>query len=985
MLRHRTVPPRGSRSSSRSPSARAAAIAILAASLAAPLLAPSPARADGLADEAELHFQLGAGAYQRSDFTSALEHFLLSNRLVPNRRVVYNIARSFEQLRQFADAHRYYVDALVGETDEDVIRNIKAAVDRIAPNVAVLDVVTTPPGATIYIDRRDLGSRGRAPRPLAVQPGKYRVIAELEGYEPATSDAIDAKLGSAQKVTLTLKRIVGTVRVAVEGAGAAVVRVDDERAAPACTAPCDLELPPGQHQLHFTREGYQAVPRQVTVAAGKTTLVTAGLSPVTGSLVIDADEQGAQITIDGRTVGFTPAVVPNVPAGKRRLRVSLRGFAPFEREVDVRPNEQTPVPVIELAPVREITAVSRYAEQIDDAPSSLSVVDGRELRAFGYPTIASALYGVRGVTLSNDRVYFSASIRGIGQPFDYGNRVLVLSDGQVLNDNLLNSSYIGSDGRADLHDVSAIEVVRGPGSLLYGTGAFSGVVNLVTRPREEPTHVHVAFGTYDDAVLHGRAGFHYNLAPDKGVWASVSGAQSDGIDIKVPVKDPPGIRTAHAADRFRSLGTAGRAWFGPVTAQWLYHKRYQSLPIGAYATRVDDQRTHFTDTRMMAEIRYEPRLSPSFQLMTRAHANRYIYNAGYQFELDAHHEDFAGTWFGGEARLVYSPGPRLRITAGGEGQIHPEAFLLGRTFDPRKAGPETYLDEKRPYNFGAAYALIEGSPAPWIRLSGGARLDIYSTLSKPEVVPRGAIVIKPVRGGSLKIIGGRAFRTPSIYEQYYNDGGVSETPAVDPKRGFTLDAETVTSGEIEYSQRFLEDWIALVAGHASYAEGLITTRPEDDNPDVIRYVNIKEPLLVTGGEAEIRREWRRGWMLGASYGYQRVRSLDGASARLTNVPEHLASFRGVVPIVREVASAGLRLTLEAPRRILQESDETTKTELVADATLSGEVREFGLRYVVGVYNIANRRFEVPVADTFGVRTMPQNGRTFRLEILGTYP
>src|SRR5689334_19949742 len=117
-----------------------AGLAIITAALGADSLAPSEARADGLADESELHFQLGAAAYGKGEFTDALVHFHLSNRLVPNRRVVYNIARSYEQLHQFADAHRYFVDALAGETDAEVIKNLKAAIDRVAPNVAILDV-----------------------------------------------------------------------------------------------------------------------------------------------------------------------------------------------------------------------------------------------------------------------------------------------------------------------------------------------------------------------------------------------------------------------------------------------------------------------------------------------------------------------------------------------------------------------------------------------------------------------------------------------------------------------------------------------------------------------------------------------------------------------------------------------------------------------------------------------------------------------------
>src|SRR5262245_11763724 len=103
-------------------------------------LGPPPAAADGLADEADLQFQLGAERYRAGDFHGALEHFLASNRLVPNRNVMFNTARTYEQLQRYADAHRYYIDALAGETDPRVQADIRAALARLAPNVAVLDV-----------------------------------------------------------------------------------------------------------------------------------------------------------------------------------------------------------------------------------------------------------------------------------------------------------------------------------------------------------------------------------------------------------------------------------------------------------------------------------------------------------------------------------------------------------------------------------------------------------------------------------------------------------------------------------------------------------------------------------------------------------------------------------------------------------------------------------------------------------------------------
>src|SRR5687767_6968455 len=188
----------------------AGALVVAAAAASAAVAAhPRAASADGLADEADLQFQLGTERYRAGEFLAALEHYLASNRLVPNRNVVFNIARTYEQLGRFADAHRYYVDALQAETDPRARAALSEAIARIAPNVAVLNVETTPPGATIYIDRRDLGSRGRTPRPLAMREGRYRVLAELEGYEPATSEPVDARNGAAVTVRMALRPIVG--------------------------------------------------------------------------------------------------------------------------------------------------------------------------------------------------------------------------------------------------------------------------------------------------------------------------------------------------------------------------------------------------------------------------------------------------------------------------------------------------------------------------------------------------------------------------------------------------------------------------------------------------------------------------------------------------------------------------------------------------------------------------------------------------------
>jgi outer membrane receptor protein involved in Fe transport len=955
-------------------------LASLLASSAA--LAPSAARASGNADEADLQFQIGAEHYQKGEFREALEHFLASNRLVPNKNVVFNIARTFEKLGRYADAHRYYTDALEEETNAATIQNIKAAVARVAPNVAVLRVESDPPGATIYIDRKDLGSRGRAPRALALSAGKYKVIAELDGYESATSGVVEARLGGETPVPLKLVRIVGRVDIGVDGAPGADVHVDDEKAPPVCTAPCSAEIPPGRHLLYFTRDGFQAAPRQVNVVARETVRTSATLSPLTGGIVVSADERDAVVEIDGRAMGFTPTVIQNVPVGTRKVRVILRGYAPVERLVDVKTGEQTDLSDVKLVPLRQVSAVSRYAEAIDDAPSSVTIIDAQELRAFGYPTIAEALRGTRGFSISNDGAYYSVNVRGLGQPGDYGNRLLILSDGASLNDNLLSSSYIGSDGRDDLHDVSRIEVVRGPGSLLYGTGAFAGLVNLVPREKDEPSSVSGGVGAYYSNALRARLAFHYNFTDKVGIQASLTGARSDGTDVPVTLDSPannpafkPLTQTANNADYFRAWGTMGRFWAHAFTLQWFFHTRDQHLPAGQNGAEFNDLRQEYVDTRWLAEARFEPKINDQWEVFARVHANRYTFHGEYPYDVPPntpYAEDYAGTWVGGEARVAWTPVKALRITAGGEGQYDPQVDMVGAAGTAEKS--QSYLSSHTPYGFGAGYVVAEGTPTSWLRASAGVRVDGYPASFGAIPVPRGALIFKPWQGGVIKLMFGRAFRAPSVYQEFYNDGGTTQIPGNSADGKTKLAPESVYSGEVEISHRFLDDWVALVAGHGT----------------VLQYVNSQFPALALGGDAEIRREWRQGWMLSAYYSYEHAAYINSnlANPELVDAPQHLAAFKGVVPILPDLVSVAARVTLEAPRRIaapppsmttpeaIANTNATTPTAVVADLTLSGHLKRFGLGYVLGVYNVTDTRYAYPVTAKSPNTVYPQPGRTF---------
>ncbi|MFO0678014.1 MAG: TonB-dependent receptor [Polyangiaceae bacterium] len=969
--------------------------------------APREARADdAAADEADLQFQLGAERYKEADFRGALEHFLASNRLVANRNVIFNIARTYEQLNRAADAYRYYMMALDAEPKPDARKPIEEAIQRISANVAVLRVETDPPSATLYLNRKDLGPRGTSPRPLGLVAGKYKVIAELPGYETAESEDVDVKVGGEVKVSLKLKPILGVLRVEGLAAGAKV-RLDVEDAAPLGTIPFVTPVSPGRHTLFVQKDGFQASELTVDVPARGEVAVRPQLVALTGNVVVNADVRDALISVDGQPRGFTPSVL-NIPVGTHTVRITQSGFKTEEQTIVVKPNEQAKVEVV-LTQLEEVTAASRTSESVEDAPASVSIITQGELRAMGYPTIADAVRGIRGVFLSDDRSYASVGFRGFGRPGDYGNRVLVTIDGQPTNDNYIWSSYVGYDGRVDIDDVERIEVVRGPGSVLYGTGAFFGVINLVTRNRNAPTHGEVAVGAAEHGVGRARATAQVRFSPEAGFWASAAAAHSSGRDFFFPeyASDPsdpvaprdangrPTDGNARGLDGFDAATVSGRGWYKDLTLQWMVTSRKKTLPHAEYDTVFGDSRFHFVDTRAMSELRWEPSVGKNVKLLTRVHGNYYQFDGLSPYRpIDGGPatETYKGLWGGLEQRVVWTPSNVLRLTLGGEAIYHAMTKQFGAddarflpTTDPGYAA--SYLSRDDPFTVLAGYAVGDIQPSAKTKISAGARADYYSTFGL-SLNPRLAFIVKPYAEGNVKLLFGKAFRAPSVYELYYVAATQVATDDPRPGVGKKLLPEEIYSGEVEFTHRFSPTLTATAAAYGNYVTNLVVLSdipdPNDATATLNQYQNSPSNIVTAGGELEVRREWREGWMAGATYSFQRSTYVGSGAAGLREVPnspEHMASVRGAVPIVARLVVLSTRVSFEGPRwdrydRVSDvEAQQRTDPGVNWDLVLSGEAERLRVRYNLGLYNLMDYRYATPVSREFRQRSIVQAGRT----------
>lgn len=302
----------------------------------------APALADQ-ASEAQLQFELGSELYKQGRYVEAIDRFVASNRLAPNPNVVLNVAQTFAFLKRAVDAYNWYSTYLACDLPDEKRRSAEAARAALAADVAVLDVTSEPPGAELFVDRSELGSVGRAPRQIAVEPGSHRVLARLTGYHDAETTL---RVERAQSVSgrVTLEAIVGELRVVVQPPGARVtLEPGGQDLGP---SPVNVRLPVGERRLTVAAPGYVEQTRVVVIREQQTSelvLKLAREASTVAVLSVKGNVAGARVLLDGVEVGPAPLSIPDVAPGIRRLGLRADGYEPWQGPVAFEPGGATRV------------------------------------------------------------------------------------------------------------------------------------------------------------------------------------------------------------------------------------------------------------------------------------------------------------------------------------------------------------------------------------------------------------------------------------------------------------------------------------------------------------------------------------------------------------------------------------------------------------------------------------------------------------------
>ncbi|HEX4384089.1 MAG TPA: TonB-dependent receptor, partial [Myxococcales bacterium] len=916
-----------------------------------------------LADEADFRFHRAAKLYGQGKVEEALGEFLASNRLVRNRNVIFNIARCFEQLHEFNEAYRWYTEILNDEMPPADDAALHDALKRLRPSLALLQVESNPPGATVYVDRKDLGARGQTPVTLALPPGKVTAIVELPGFEPH-AQTLTLATGRVGLVYPELRRIYGEMSFEGEPQGFQV-RLDGDE--PLKLTGGRAQVVPGAHLATISAEGFAEQQIVVEVAANELEKVTFKLLPLpppSGALVVRANVDGALVRVDGKEAGFTPSVI-DLTAGKHQVEIIAEGREPLQQEVTVRKDERSFVEAKLMLPSPKVVAAEKELTRAQDAPASITIISAEEIRGFGYTTLGEALQSVRGLYTTYDRDYQTLGVRGFSTPGVYNSRVLVLVDGHVFNESSLGQGYIGHDFDSDLSDVLRIEVVRGPGSVLYGSAAFFAVVNVV--------HKNPALGIHGDVGgLAGSLGENsghamVSAANEKSyAWARISGLRLNGDSFFVNPGDP--TQVAQNVDGERSGHADFRAHSGDFTLLATYNDRRKDLPTGAFDTIFGAPGTYNRDRRGFLELQWNHKLDSGLALEARVSYDGERYNGQWQYTGtplgDFGSDSSAEDWGTVEVRARLPAFGGHRIFAGVEVQDRWKVNLN----DIVPAGTGNPFTHWSNFNDGIGAATPGVPNAEWVvsgyagddwtlgpraQLDVAVRLDAYRdnfgdgfSGSNPVAVnPRVALLLQPYDAGRTKLLFGRAFRNPGFYERYSNDGGISQLAAVD------LKPESVYTFELEHAHQFNDEVSVTFAGYVSRMDDVIFIGAP---AGVSQYQNSPSPVHAAGFEAEARWQAGPGFLLSAWYAVAVVRQgsfLQGLE--IPNSPQNTGAVRALIPIVGPLLAGSTELIYGGPRQPFGAAGQAIGESLQWNLGLSGDYtqRHYGLHYGAFVQNL----------------------------------
>ncbi|MFM7544686.1 MAG: TonB-dependent receptor domain-containing protein [Ignavibacteria bacterium] len=565
--------------------------------------------------------------------------------------------------------------------------------------------------------------------------------------------------------------------------------------------------------------------------------------------------------------------------GKYTLSVSYVGYA--AKLVDITVQSQMSMQVIRLSTgetrTQDITVfgASRRQQKITEAPAAVSVVMPNELaRATSHGQVAKTIESIQGVDVVQSGMNdFNVNMRGFNNSIN--RRVLVLLDGRDPSTPLLNLVEWNSF-QTNMGDIASIEVVRGPGSALYGSNAYNGVINITSSAPKDIQGTRVSltggqFNTFRGDIRHagGFGSLYYKLnagySTQSQSWVNSRDTTKGGV-LEYPglARDVTGNRAGvgniTSIDSLINANRNATNMFGSARFDYeLGNEERVSAEMG-FSRYGGEYFVNQTGRILINDVEkpYMRLAYNSSSLNVQAHWNRrntitpqIVMNAAASsaersdvYVIDA---QWNGSFMNDAMKLIVGASHEYQAV---------NTSLLGAL---PLLNPDALHN-----NFSGLYAQAEIEILNSLKFVGAARVD-RSTFFDTQFSPKAALVFSPIQDHTFRLTLNRSFLRPSYADLYrYSPAGAPVNLAsidtlISSRNGIAplglsrttpqwnlgnsnIQVETAMSYEIGYKGIINEDFFVTVDAYVNRRTNFISVPLGGLAPDVyspVRYDNQK--------------------------------------------------------------------------------------------------------------------------------------------------
>jgi len=538
-----------------------------------------------------------------------------------------------------------------------------------------------------------------------------------------------------------------------------------------------------------------------------------------------------------------------------------------------------------------VTTATKTLEDIKKSGATVSVITASDLKNMGARNLMDALKRLPGIGIQTSNIGIpTVEVRGVKT--DNSEKVLFLINGHAVNNNLVNGGATWAYRNFQVDEIKRVEIVRGPGSALYGTNAFVAVINIVTFSASDINSSEITVGIGKNAtksanlqIADSTSDIHYAL--------NLRSFETEGLDQKV--SSDGASNSGQTNDWERSYDLGFKLGTGNFSLQGKYIDRSSGPFIGIGNALNDESKQAYIE--YFVELSYAKDISEQLAIKTKLYHDHFEANNFWEIFSEGH----PGTGFGpfpngalgsptvqnekvgGELQLEYNISASHRLLAGATFEHQTQFDVRHSTnFDPTTPLSPLPVFEDVSSNFNwngshrrdvsAVYLQDIWDVNEQLRLIIGARRDRYSDVGS-SFNPRSSLTWEFIEDYNLTMVYGQAFRAPSFGELYnINNPAILGDPDIEPEEIETF--EVSVDGKLDKRTQF------RITGFKNNIRDAI-----DFNGGIARNA---DKLEINGLELELDRRLRNGSGFELNYTYQYPINKEN-NRRSAEIPLHKAN------------------------------------------------------------------------------------------------